>query len=179
MTRSSEPVRQDDLKLLGKIVATHGIRGQLKVASFSGEFDTLLSLESVVLKGKDGMMETFPVARATVHHNRVLISLTPFTNINEVLHLVGYELYAHRDQFPPLEEGEFYWCDLIGLQVVTENGAAIGRLDSILPTGSHDVYVVRGADREYLIPAVEDVVVQVDLAAGTMTVSPPEGLLDL
>lgn len=173
MPRGSEPV------LLGKVISTHGIKGQLKVAVFSGEFDTILSLVSVILKGPDGRMENFEVAAAAAHHKRVLLTLKPFTNINEVLHLVGRELYVLRDQFPPLPEGEFYWCDLIGLTVMTGTGETLGQLAEIIATGSNDVYVVRGAGKECLIPAIEDIVLAVDLEAGTMTVSPPEGLLDL
>lgn len=172
-------VRGAEAVLLGKVVSTHGIRGQLKVAAYSGEFDTILSLESVTLKGPDGRMESFEVAAAAVHGNRLLLTLRQFTNINEVQHLVGRELYARRDQFPPLPEGEFYWCDLIGLTVVTGEGETLGSIAEIIATGSNDVYVVRGAEKEYLVPALEDVVLAVDLEAGTMTVSLSEGLLDL
>lgn len=168
-----------DLVLLGKVVATHGIRGQLTVVPFSGEFSTILSLQTVFLRGADGRDESFEVARAAVHRNRVLLTLKGFANINEVLHLVGRELLARRDQFPPLEEGEFYWCDLMGLAVTTRDGKLLGCIAEIIATGSNDVYVVRGGEKEYLIPALEDIVDSVDLKQGTMTVSPSEGLLDL
>jgi 16S rRNA processing protein RimM len=168
-----------DLVLLGKVVATHGIRGQLAVVPFSGEFSTILSLKTVLLSGPDNRKENFEVDRAAVHRNRVLLTLKGFSNINEVLHLVGREILARRDQLPPLEEGEFYWCDLIGLAVTTTEGEALGRIAEIIATGSNDVYVVRGGEKEYLIPALEDIVVNVDLDQGTMTVSPSEGLLDL
>jgi len=168
-----------ELVLLGKVAATHGIRGQLAVVSFSGEFSTILSLPAVLLKGPENRMESFEVERAAVHRNRVLLTLKGFTNINEVLHLVGREFFARRDQLPPLDEGEFYWCDLIGLSVTTDEGETLGRIAEIIDTGSNDVYVVRGGAKEYLIPALEDIVVNVDLDQGIMTVSPPEGLLDL
>jgi len=172
-------VGSTDFVLLGKVAATHGIRGQLAVVPFSGEFSTILSLRTVILRGPDDRTESFEVTRAAVHRNRVLLTLKGFTNINEVLHLVGRELLARRDQFPPLEEGEFYWCDLIGLAVTTREGKALGRIAEIIATGSNDVYVVRGGDKEYLIPALEEIVDSVDLNQGIMTVSPPEGLLDL
>lgn len=172
-------ISSTDFVLLGKVVATHGIRGQLTVVPFSGEFDTILSLKEIALKGPENRTETFAVERATVHRNRVLLTLKGFTNINEVLHLVGRELLVQRDQFPPLDEGEFYWCDLIGLSVTTTDGECLGRIAEIMATGSNDVYVVKGREKEYLIPALEDIVVDVDLTQGTMTVSPPEGLLDL
>ncbi|WP_298440299.1 ribosome maturation factor RimM [Geobacter sp.] len=168
-----------DVLLLGKVVSTHGLRGQLKVVSYSGEHETVLSLKTVLLKGADGQVEELEVAAASPHQNKVLLTLKQFSDINEVLNLVGRELYARRDQFPPLPEGEYYWCDLIGLSVVCDDGTFLGRVAEIISTGSNDVYVVRGTGREYLIPAVEEIVVAIDLAAGTLTVSPPEGLLDL
>jgi 16S rRNA processing protein RimM len=80
---------------------------------------------------------------------------------------------------PKPDEGEYYWADLIGLRVSTEAGDDLGTLREIIETGSNDVYVVKGACREFLIPATDDVVRGIDLDAGTMTVSPLEGMLDL
>jgi 16S rRNA processing protein RimM len=80
---------------------------------------------------------------------------------------------------PELLPGEYYWYDLIGLQVVTSEGESLGQLSEIIATGSNDVYVVKGEGREYLIPALEDVVLEINPAAGRMMVTMPEGLLDL
>lgn len=165
--------------LLGKVLATHGIKGQLRVVSYSGEPDTIVSLKTVILKGPKGEEETFAVTSAAAHGRKLLLSLQDFVSINQVQHLVGRELYARRDQLPELEPGEYYWCDLIGLNVVTDRGETLGTLAEIIATGSNDVYVVRDGEREYLIPAVEDVVIEVNLDDRLMTVSPPEGLFDL
>ncbi len=173
MSLGSKPV------LLGKVIATHGIRGQLRVIPFSGETSTIASLRSVLLKGPGSAMESFEVAHAVTHGKKVLIALKEFDNINQVLQLVGREVYALREQLPELSPDEYYWCDLLGLRVVTVDGEVLGALAEIIATGSNDVYVVREGTREYLIPALEDVVIDIDLDAGVMTVSPPEGLLDL
>ncbi len=169
-----------ELVLLGKVVGTHGIKGQLRVASFSGESDTFLSLDRVILKDLSGKEELFDVSAAAAHGRKILLTLKGMGSINQVETLVGRELYVRRNQLPPLAEDEFYWFDLIGLKVVTDDGMELGRLESIMETGSNDVYVVRSADKkEYLIPAIEDVVSSIDLDSGVMTVSPLEGLLDL
>jgi 16S rRNA processing protein RimM len=164
---------------LGKIVGTHGIKGQLRVVPFSGDPATIVSLKTVILAGPGGEMATFPVAAAAAHGNRVLLTLGGFTTINQVQHLVGRGLYANREQLPELSPGEYYWCDLLGLSVMTVKGEMLGVLADIIATGSNDVYVVQRGEEEFLIPAVEDVVLTVNLADGVMTVDPPEGLLDL
>lgn len=168
-----------ELILLGKVVATHGIKGQLRVVSYSGELENIIALRSLMLKGPNGGMETFEVAASAIHGKKVLLTLKDYCNINQVLHLVGRELYARREQLPALGEGEYYWCELLGLKVVTDQGETLGELAEIIPTGSNDVYVVKSKDREYLIPALEDVILEINLDDGVMTVSPPEGLFDL
>ncbi len=165
--------------LLGKVVATHGIRGQLRVVLFSGEFSSVAGIDSVILKGSSGGMDTFAVADVARHGKKVLITLKGVDNINQVLNLVGRELYVRREQLPRLPEGEYYWCDLLGLRVVTDQGEELGVLEDIIATGSNDVYVVKSGKREYLIPALEDVVREINLDDGTMKVSPLEGLFDL
>ena len=173
MPQQSEPV------LLGKVIATHGVRGQLRVFLFSGEFSSIDGLDTVMLKAPNGEMETFEVAAAARHGKKVLLTLKNYDNVNQVLHLVGRELYVERDQLPELPEGEYYWRDLVGLRVVTDQGEMLGTLTEIIATGSNDVYVVQGREREYLIPALEEVVLEVNLDDGVMKVSPPEGLFDL
>lgn len=169
----------DDLILLGKIVATHGIRGQLRVVPYSGEFDTFLAVGSLLLQDAAGRKARYDIASAAVHGKKLLLAFKGYTDINQVLHLVGCELYIERDRLPATEEDEYYWHDLIGLSVVTIDGEKLGSLESIIETGSNDVYVVRSGKREYLIPALAEVITSIDLNAKVMTVTPIEGLLDL
>ena len=171
--------RESETVLLGKVVATHGIRGQLRIVLFSGDFSSVAGLDSVMLKRPDGGMENFPVTATARHGKKVLLTLKGFASINQALPLVGRELHVRRDQLPELPEGEYYWCELLGLRVVTDRGEVLGTLTEIIATGSNDVYVVKSEEREYLIPALEEVVREIDLAGRIMKVSPPEGLFDL
>lgn len=170
--------RSDRLVLIGKIAATHGIRGQLRVIPYSGDPESITALTTFLVKGAKGEMEPCEVAQAVQHGKRVLVSIKPYDNINQVRHLVGRELYVRREQLPELPDGEFYWFDLIGLRVVTDGGEPLGTLEEIFATGSNDVYVVKGERGEVLVPALEDVVQSVDLDRGEMTVALPEGLLE-
>jgi 16S rRNA processing protein RimM len=82
----------------------------------------------------------------------------------------------NRSDRPPLDAGEYYWSDLVGMSVHTTNGECLGTIQHIFPTGSNDVYVVRDGSRETLVPALAWVVVKVDVEAKAMTVDLPEGL---
>lgn len=165
--------------LIGKIQGTQGIKGQLRVIPFAGDASSISQLDTLCVKTPSGAMEEFSVVSARAHGKRVILTLRPFDNINQVLHLVGREIYADRVALPELPSDEFYWSDLLGLRVVASDGEELGELVDIIETGSNDVYVVKKNGREVLVPALEDVVVSVDLAGGRMTVSLPEGLLDL
>lgn len=172
-------MEKDSLILIGRVAATHGIKGQLRITTYSGHFDSLLSADSVILKEPSGKVGTFAISAATVHGKKLLLAFAGLADINRVLHLVGSEIYLPLDQLPETEEGEYYWHDLIGLKVVTVAGESLGVLRSIIETGSNDVYVVQSAEREWLIPALEDVVTAIDLSAGVMTITPVAGLFDL
>jgi 16S rRNA processing protein RimM len=168
----------DNLVLMGKIAATHGIKGQLRVVPYSGLADNLLLCKSLFVRDAKGKLERFEVASASVHGKKLLISLHGFAGINQVLHLVGSEVLLYKDQLSEPDEGEYYWNDLIGMRVVTSDGADLGVLESIIETGSNDVYVAVSKGREYLIPALADIV-SIDVQAKLMTVTPFEGLFDL
>lgn len=168
-----------DLIPLGKIIGTHGIRGELRVHAYAGESSALLTARSVIVRAPDGTESVLSIAGARLNGKKLLLSVKDVNNINQVLHLVGRELHVPREQLPEPDADEYYWNDLLGMRVITDAGQPLGKLASIMETGSNDVFVVKGEEREYLIPALADVVVDVDVKAGIMTISPLDGLLDL
>lgn len=90
--------------------------------------------------------------------------------------LAGNDIFIDKDRLPGLPAGEYYHFQLIGLAVVTEEGKPLGMLKAVLETGSNDVYVVESEGEELLIPAIEEVIVEVDLPNGKLVVDLPEGL---
>lgn len=168
-----------NLIAVGRISGTHGIRGQLRLHSYSGNQESLKAARQVFLRLPDGTLREYGLRRASEHGGVFLLTLADFDNINQVLGLVGSELCLQRGQLPTPAEDEYYWQDLLGLAVVTDDGTALGTISEILETGANDIYVVSGHGREYLIPAVASVIANVDLASKTMTITPLEGLLDL
>ena len=170
---------QDELVPVGKIIGTHGIKGFLKVHSYSGNIQSLQSAQTVLLKGKDGKLTEYVIKSVAAHAGGFILSLDGFTDINQVQFLNGSELCLKRSQLPEPDEDEYYWSDLIGLAVQTDQGAELGILVDIFATGSSDIYVVRGDSKEYLIPAIADVIAQVDIPGGKLIITPLDGLLDL
>ncbi|NVN98467.1 MAG: 16S rRNA processing protein RimM [Geobacteraceae bacterium] len=168
----------ESLVLMGKVAGTHGIKGQLRVIPYSGMMDNLLACKSLILRDAKGKTERFELSSAVVHVKKLLITLKGYSDINQVLHFSGCEVFLDKDQLAEPEEGEFYWYDLIGMKVVTTDGADLGTLQSIIETGSNDVYVSVLDHKEFLIPAFTDTV-SIDLAAKLITVTPFEGLFDL
>ena len=92
--------------------------------------------------------------------------------------LAGMTVYASREEFPDLPEDEYYWFQIIGLEVYNEDGRYYGRIEEIIRTGSNDVYVVRDDKKELLLPMIDTVVKTVDLEAGKLIFHPVEGLLE-
>jgi 16S rRNA processing protein RimM len=169
----------EELIPVGKIIGTHGIKGHMKVFSYSGNFDSLSAAHSVVMKSADGTLRELALKSINANSGKFIISLQDFDDIDQVKVFVGHELCLKRCNLPDLSDDEYYWNDLIGLEVVTDVGTQLGNIAEIFETGSSDIYVVRGKTREYLIPAIADVIKQVDLENGKIVITPLEGLLDL
>ena len=170
---------QDELIPVGKISGTHGIRGFLKLHSYSGNIESLQCSETVFLKGKDSVLRELVLKNVSAHAGGFIFALDGFTDIDQVQPFVGSEICLKRSGLPELAEDEYYWRDLIGLTVVTDQGVVLGRVADIFETGSNDIYVVKDNDREYLIPAIADVISEIDIPGKKIIISPLDGLLDL
>jgi 16S rRNA processing protein RimM len=169
----------DVLIPVGKIIGTHGIKGLLKVHSFSGNVESLQTCGTITVKSATGALTQYGLKSVVPHAGKLMIGLRSLDDISIAEPLIGSEICLLRSQLPVPEDNEYYWCDLIGLQVATVDGRELGIVAEIFETGSSDIYVVRGAEREYLIPAISSVINSIDLKTGRMLVTPLEGLLDL
>lgn len=164
---------------VGRINATHGIKGQLKLYSYSGNLDTLHNVKECLIQLPGDKTVPHRIQKAALHGNKILLTLEGIVTIEAAEPLVGGELMVWQDQLPEPENDEYYWKDLIGLSVSTIDGVHLGTLTQIMETGANDVYLVKNGRKEYLIPAIADVIHAVDITSGTMTITPLEGLLDL
>lgn len=119
----------------------------------------------------------YEVKRARLHKGHFILELDGVTDRNTAEALVGCEVSVEKGELPVLSDDEFYHSELIGMEVVTDDGKRLGRITEIMPTGSNDVFVVKGAYGEVLIPSIEACEIKIDKAANTLTVHLLEGLL--
>lgn len=160
---------------IGKITGAHGLKGGARVYSWAESFDSFQAGMRLTAGMPTGDIE-LTVQSAAPHKKGLLLTFKEVGDINALEPFIGSELFVDRANLPEPEDGSYYWVDIIGLQVVTEEGESLGKVVSIFPTGSNDVYVVKDGKREILVPALASVLKDVDLAKGIMVVDLPEGL---
>lgn len=168
-------MKETGLLCIGKIVGVHGLEGNLKVYSYAESLDVYEPGSQIFVKPPKKIKKRYIVNRAKPHKNIILLSLKGVGR-DEAETLVDSELLIEKSNLPELEEDTYYWDDIIGLDVYTTDDEYLGRVDSIIATGSNDVYVVKHNTRETLIPALASVVLSIDLDQGVMRVNLPEGL---
>jgi len=161
---------------IGKITGVHGLHGNLKVYSYSGSLDAYEAGCPMLLRNVAGVEKSYIVSIVKPYKKGVLLTLKDVADIDAAEKLVGSELLVSKALLPELEGDEFYWFEIIGMQVFSESGEFLGTVKSIFPTGSNDVYVVKKKGTEIMIPALESVILSIDPDRNSMTVDLPEGL---
>jgi len=167
----------NSLLWVGRVIKTQGIKGQIKISSSGGAGNSFSEGKKVYLEDREGGKRDFTVESARPHKGMTILSLRGVKRVEEAKELVGSSVYLEKADLEPLPSDEFYWYQLRGLRVLTEEGLFLGRLEEIWPTGSNDVFVVRKEDREILLPATDEVVQRVDLNEGVMVTHLLDGLL--
>jgi 16S rRNA processing protein RimM len=152
---------------LGYISAVHGIKGWVKVHSWTRPMEAILEYQPWLL-GEDKRPVKIIDGRK---QGKGLAALLPgFENREQAATLVGLQIFVGRDQLPATDEDEYYWSDLEGLDVQTTKGEVLGRIERLMETGANDVLVIRG-EREHLVPFIQgQYVTRVDLEDGLIEV---------
>lgn len=165
---------------IGKVVGLHGIKGNVKIKSYAESLEIFKPDTRLLLETPGEKKNGYTVRWAKSHSKGALLSLKEIDSRDQAEELVGSTMFIEKADLPEPEAGSYYWIDIIGLSVFTVDGEFLGQIDSILQTGSNDVYVVKnrelGPRYEMLIPALESVIQSIDLEAKMMRVDLPEGL---
>lgn len=166
----------EKLVAVGRIVKTHGLKGEVKLIPYFEPFEQYEEFKILHVKPKGEEKAEFLVQRVRYQKKFIILKLEGFENINAAEALLNQEVEISARYLPVLEENEFYWHDLVGLSVYDETGGFLGKVEEIFPTGSNDVLVVRREGEELLLPAIREVVLEVELKEGRLKVCPQEWL---
>jgi 16S rRNA processing protein RimM len=170
-------VAPEALIALGQIVNTHATHGELRVRLFNPDSTTLAPGATVVLRRAAEQQKRRIVAMRP-HKRLLLMTFEDCDSLTAAESLVGFDVCVREDELPPAGPQEIYHYHLVGMTVITTTGAEIGVITDVIPLGSSDVCVVRGAAGEHLIPLIGDVVRSVDREAKQLVIDPLPGLLD-
>ena len=157
--------------VVGAVVGVSGYRGELKVKPQTDNPERFLPGKFLIADGRLMKIET--------SHWRNDLVFLKFDEVNttvEARRFSGMELTVLLNDVPPLPNDKYYHFQILGIQVRTSDGEILGNVEEIIETGSNDVYVVKGRDRELLVPALSNVILSLDLGVGMITVSLPPGL---
>jgi 16S rRNA processing protein RimM len=167
-----------DLILVGKVIRPHGTGGIVRIASHVGSEASFVEAGAVFLKKPSGETCRFKVLEAKPHKRVVLMHLEGINSISSAEKIRGSDIFVDKKSLYR-DDDEVFWFELIGLVVYLDTGEEIGRVSKIIPTPAHDIYVVQKGSKEYMFPAVHEVVEKIDIQAGRIVIKPPEGLLKI
>lgn len=162
----------------GKIINTHGLRGEVKVVTWTDYPEVFEDIAFVWVKRRSGE-ERLDIKNIKYQKNNIIVKFAQINSIEEAEQYKNLVLLVDRDQMPPLPEGMNYIVDLIGLEVYDEAGEKIGEIADVINTGANDIYdVKREGKRNLLLPVIDECVLNVDVENGRVTVHIMEGLDD-
>jgi len=161
---------------LGQIVNVKGLKGEVKVNSFTDDNTKFERMPKVFIKQK-GNLKEYEIEKVGYNKNQVIIKFKNIDTIEEAEKLRNSYIVVDRDIFGDLPEGVYYIADLIGLDVFTESNEYVGKVDDIFSTGSNDVYVVKDElGKQKLLPGIDEVIKIIDIENGKIIVNLIEGL---
>lgn len=161
--------------VIGKIVNTQGIKGEIRVVPTTDDIERFRRLSEINVFKKEN--ETiYNIESVRMHKKFVLLKLQGIDNMTEAEKLKNTEIRIHKDLAIPCEQDEYYIKDLYGIRVITDEGEDIGTIEDIIVTGANDVYLIKNNTSEILIPAIKQCILKVDINENIMTVHLLEGL---
>ena len=162
---------------VGVITQTHGIRGEVKVFPTTNDAARFKKLKEVILdNGRERL--TMTIEGVKFFKQYVILKFKGYDSINDIEKYKNAKLLVTRENAVKLRKDEYFIADLLGMQVVTEDGEPFGILKNVLETGANDVYVVEMEDgKEVLLPAIKECIRNIDMKSAVITVHVMEGLL--
>ena len=172
-------VSPEDLLLVGSVLRPHGLKGLLRIRSYAQSEKSFLNAGTVFLKTASGETHKHAVSSISPHQGIFLITLKGLDSLEDAEKYRGADIFITKDSLSREFDEEYFWHEIIDMQVFLESGEYLGTVKQIIPTGSNDIFVVRKENSEILIPAIQEVVKVIDPEGNKMFIDPMEGMLDL
>jgi len=167
----------NDFIVIGKVVSTQGNKGEVNVLPLTDSIDRFKNLDNVFLRNKNSQT-TLTVEKIRIKKDTTILKLKDIKNIEEAKMIVGSFLEVERKNAVKLSKDAYFIFEIIGLEVYDENDIFLGKVENVISTGSNDVYVVKRKDKEELfIPAIHDVIKNIDLEKKRITINMVDGLI--
>ena len=163
---------------IGRVVRSHGLEGRVKVLSYLESTEVLYDLSELFVGSSVPEAVLFPLVAVQAGRDSFILQLRGIDDRDAAERLRGLSVWMPSEEMRKLPEGEYYWREIIGLQVLTEGDEVLGRIEAVFPTGGNDVYVCRGGGREILLPAIGEVIRKIDTDRGIMVVRLLKGLVE-
>ncbi len=167
-----------DYFVIGKIVNTQGIRGDVRVLPQTDDITRFEKLTTIEIFRDNGSSRELTIEKVWYHKNFVILKFLEIKDMNDAEKIKDYFIRIDRADAVPLEEDEYFIADLIGVEVVTDEGEKLGVIKDVITTGANDVYVVKTDGKDVLIPAIGQCVLNVNIKERVMTVHLMKGLID-
>ncbi len=162
----------------GRITRPHGLKGEVVLIPFSRRPDNLPGINYIYIDREDSEEpEMLAVSGCRLHKGTAIVKLEGVDSIDDAEELRGAEVLVDMDELEGLEEDEYYWFELIGLDVYSEDGSFIGKVEDLIDRAHQSVLVVRDGEAEALIPLAEPIIKEIDLENSKIVITPVDGLL--
>ena len=172
-------MNRDDFFYLGKILKTHGNKGQVIVLLDVDDPEDYLALESVYLDLHGERIPFFIGSLELKHNRKAVIQFQDFDSIEDAESLQGLEMYLPITKLPALKGNRFYYHEIIGFAVVDQQHGDIGLVEDILELPHQSLFQIRHGSKEILVPIVDDIILKVDRKKKQLLISAPEGLIEI
>ena len=162
---------------VGQIINTHGVRGEVKVFPLTDDIRRFSKLKQVFMNAGEDFISV-PIESIKYLNDIIILKLANVNDMNHAQKLKNQYIFVDRENAVRLPKDSYFIADLIGLEVITEDGEVLGKLASVFSTGSNDVYDIKQENgKSILVPAIKDVVKAIDIESRKMIIKLLEGLI--
>lgn len=166
--------------VVARVARTRGLRGEVIADLYTDFPERFAELERVIAIGPDGSRRSLQIEEHWFQGNRIIFKFADYDSIDDAKALSGFQLAVPEDERVELDADHFYEWELAGCRVESVDGASLGVVSEVMKTGGVEVLLIAGeGGREYMVPLVADICIEIDVAAKRIRIDPPGGLLDL